>query len=334
MTTAARRKLAAPTLAMLPRIADSLSFLYAEAVRIVQDDTGVCAQVESTRGLDRVYIPTAALSCVLLGPGTSITQPAMATFARHGTTLVGVGAGGVRSYAGILPASLTTTWLERQVRAWASDESRLRVAIAMYEKRFGDASAPGGVTLAQLRGLEGQRIKALYRLLATKYGIKRFKRNYDPDSWDDQDPVNKALSAANTCMYGVVHAAVLALGCSPALGFVHNGTQAAFVYDITDLYKARVTIPLAFSLHGSSDPERDARRRLREEFRAYKLMPQIVTDIQALLDPEQTRDTSPDRTSDLVNLWDPQLGAVPAGVNYGFEVSTTDVADLTAHDLE
>ena len=33
----ARRRLAAPTVAMLPRIADSLSFLYLDIVRIHQD---------------------------------------------------------------------------------------------------------------------------------------------------------------------------------------------------------------------------------------------------------------------------------------------------------
>ncbi|MGW3353750.1 type I-E CRISPR-associated endonuclease Cas1e [Nonomuraea rubra] len=319
MSANARRKLASPTLAMLPRVADSLSFLYAEAVRIVQDDTGVCAQVASRSGTDRVYLPTASLACILLGPGTSITQPAMATIARHGTSLVCVGAGGVRSYAGIVPASLTTTWLEKQVRAWAGDDSRLQVAISMYEMRFGGSSVPEGVTLAQLRGLEGQRIKALYRMMATKYRIQRFKRNYDPESWDDQDPVNKALSGANSCMYGVVHAAVLALGCSPALGFIHSGTQMAFVYDVADLYKARITIPMAFSLHSSQDPEREARRRLREEFRAFKLMPQIVTDIQTLLDPDGAGNTAGDRTADLVHLWDPDAGPLPAGVNYGYE---------------
>lgn len=319
MTGTARRRLAAPTLAMLPRIADSLSFLYAEAVRIVQDDTGVCAQVESPKGVDRVYLPTAALACILLGPGTSITQPAMATIARHGTSLVCVGAGGVRSYAGIMPASLTTHWLEKQVRAWADDQTRLQVAIRMYEMRFGVGAAPAGATLAKLRGLEGQRIKALYRMLATKHGIKRFKRNYDPDSWDSQDSINKAMSGANSCMYGVVHAAVLALGCSPALGFIHNGTQMSFVYDVADLYKARVTIPLAFSLHASADPEREARRRLREEFRALKLLPQIVADIQTLLDPESTPATAGDRSVDVVHLWDPHLGPLPAGVNYGVD---------------
>ncbi|MFE3455543.1 type I-E CRISPR-associated endonuclease Cas1e [Nonomuraea sp. NPDC059194] len=324
MSKSARRRLGAPTLAMLPRVADSLSFLYAEAVKIVQDDTGVCAQVDTARGADRVYIPTAALACILLGPGTSITQPAMATIARHGTSLVCVGAGGVRSYAGIMSASLTTSWLEKQVKAWANDELRLAVAVRMYEARFGSASAPTGATLAQLRGLEGQRVKALYRILATKYGVKRFKRNYDPDAWDDQDPVNKALSGANSCMYGIVHAAVLALGCSPALGFIHSGTQMAFVYDIADLYKARVTIPMAFSLHASEDPERDARRRLREDLRAYRLMPQIVADIQALLDPSGVQD-APERNNDLVHLWDPQAGPLPSGMNYGFEYGETSL---------
>jgi CRISPR-associated protein Cas1 len=323
VNTNARRKLGAPTLAMLPRIVDSLSFLYLESVRIVQDDTGVCAQVESPRGTERVYLPTAALACLLLGPGTSITQPAMATFARHGTSLVCVGAGGVRSYAGILPASLTTTWLERQARAWANDALRLQVAIRMYTHRFGNA--PASATLAQLRGMEGQRVKALYRILSDKYGIKRFRRNYDPAAWDTQDPVNLALSAANACMYGIVHAAVLALGCSPALGFIHSGTQLAFVYDIADLFKMRVTVPLAFSLHASPNAEREARRKLREEFRLLKLMPEIITAIQQVLDPDSAGPL-PDRTTDITHLWDPQAGALPAGVNYGDDRDLPDTS--------
>lgn len=299
---------------MLPRISDSLSFLYLESVRIVQDDTGVSAQVENTHGTDRIYLPTAALACVLLGPGTSITQPALATFARHGTTLVCVGAGAVRSYANIIPTSLSTNWLTKQARVFADDTLRLDAATRMYRRRFA-TPVPDGITLAQLRGMEGQRVKTLYRVLAAKYRIGRFKRNYDPDKWDDQDPVNLALSAANTCLYGVVHAAISALGCSPALGMIHSGAQHAFVYDIADLYKAQLTIPLAFSLHDSADPEREARRHLREKFRLVKLLPNIVADIQHVLDPTVDAPDS-ETTTDLVHLWDPQRGAVPAGVNY------------------
>lgn len=313
----ARRRLAAPTVAMLPRIADSLSFLYLDIVRVLQDDSGVCAEITTERhGRETVYLPTAALSCVLLGPGTSITARAMSTLARHGTTVLTTGSGGVRCYAASLPDSLTTIWLERQARAWADDQRRLAVASAMYEKRFGHGTAPPGSNLDTLRGMEGQRIKSLYRLLAQQYKIGRFRRSYDPESWDSQDPVNLALSSANTCLYGIVHAAIRALGCTPALGYVHSGNQQAFVYDIADLYKAQLTIPLAFSLHASTNPEAEARRSFRDGLRLFRLLPRIVTDIRELLDPE-TKQEPPDPEEQLVNLWDPIRGALPGGTNHG-----------------
>ncbi|MET8721462.1 type I-E CRISPR-associated endonuclease Cas1e [Streptomyces misionensis] len=311
---------------MLPRIADSLSFLYLDMVRVVQDDTGVCAQIQvDAERTDLVYIPTAALSCLLLGPGVSITTPALNTLARHGTSVVSVGAGGVRAYAGILSDSLTTHWLEQQVICWSDPQRRLGVAVRMYGMRFRDADLPTTVTLEQLRGLEGQRMKAFYKILAQQHGIGRFRRNYHPDQWEAQDPVNLALSAANTCLYGIVHAALLALGLSPALGFVHAGTQHAFVYDIADLYKAETTLPLAFALHNSDNPEQDARRRFRENLRLLKLLPRIVRDVQSLLTPRGANNIDVHAGDDesqekhdvqMVHLWDPKAGVLPAGVNY------------------
>lgn len=332
----AKHKLGTPTLAMLPRVSDSLSFLYLEAVRVVQDDTGVCAQIETTDGTDRVYLPTAALACILLGPGTSITQPALATIARHGTTIVCTGSGGVRCYANIMPTSLSTRWLERQAKIFSDDNLRVDAATRMYQRRF-STTMPDGMSLQQLRGLEGQRVKTLYKILAQRHKIQRFKRNYDPARWDDADPVNKALSAANTCLYGVTHAAITALGCSPALGFIHAGKQHAFIYDIADLYKAETTIPLAFSLHASTDPERDARRALREQFRLVKMLPRIVTDIQYILDPttanayHDSQEPS-DLAVDLVHLWDPQIGRLAAGVNYGDDPFDDEFDDAGPND--
>ncbi|MET8679998.1 type I-E CRISPR-associated endonuclease Cas1e [Streptomyces sp. NPDC004647] len=307
---------------MLPRIADSLSFLYLDMVRVVQDDTGVCAQIQVDQDrTDLVYIPTAAVSCLLLGPGVSITTPALTTLARHGTSVVCTGAGGVRAYAGILPDSLTTHWLEQQVNAWSDTQRRLDVAVRMYSMRFSDDEVPDGTTLAQLRGMEGQRMKALYKILAQQHGIGRFRRNYHPDQWHQQDPVNLALSAANTCLYGIVHAAILALGCSPALGFVHTGTQHAFVYDIADLYKAEITLPVAFSLHQSPNPEQEARRKFREELRLLRLLPRVVRDVLLLLTSDAHPDPDADdraerRDVEMVHLWDPKAGILPAGVNY------------------
>lgn len=316
MNKNARQRLAAPTVAMLPRAADSLSFLYLDIVRVYQDDTGVCAQVETeARGKELVYLPTAALSCVLLGPGTSITARALTTFSRHGTTVLISGAGGVRCYSAMVPSSLSTTWLERQARAWAEDEQRLAVARRMYEHRFGAGTVQEKTSIAQLRGMEGQRVKAMYRLLTQQYKLSRFRRSYNPEDWDDQDPVNRALSSANTCLYGIVHAAIIALGCSPALGFVHSGNQQAFVYDIADLYKAELTIPLAFSLHASANPEQQARVGFREGLRLFALMPRIVADIQRLLCPDADV-SSPDLEEQIVDLWDPISGAVPGAINH------------------
>ncbi len=301
---------------MLPRAGDSLSFLYLDIATVQLDDTGVAARIESPqRGPEIVYLPTAALSCLLLGPGTSITAPALKMLARHGTTVVCTGSGGVRCYSAMTPASLTTRWLERQAAAWADSGQRLSVATRMYTQRFGAAATPAGATLEQLRGLEGQRVKSLYRLLAQQHRIGRFRRVYDPASWDSQDPVNLALSSANTCLYGIVHATTLALGCSPALGFIHSGNQQAFIYDIADLYKAELTIPLAFSLHNSTHPEQEARRSFRDGLRLFKLMPRIVADIQRLLAPDE-QVTPPDPEEQLVDLWDPVTGTVPGGANY------------------
>ncbi|GAA3757391.1 type I-E CRISPR-associated endonuclease Cas1e [Salinactinospora qingdaonensis] len=315
----ARRLLTAPTVAMLPRVADSLSFLYLENVRVVQDDTGVCAQIQPPDGeTSRVYLPVASLSCILLGTGTSATNPAMATCARHGTTVVWSGAGGVRMYSGSQPSDLTTEWLERQARAWADDTTRLEVASRMYQMRF-NTPVPEGTTLQQLRGLEGQRMKALYHSMAQRHRLRGFKRNYNPENWDTQNPVNQAVSAANTALYGATHAAILALGCSPALGFIHSGKQQSFVYDIADLYKAQHTIPLAFALSNSTHPDREARIRLRENFRLYRLMPKIANDIQRLLNPDITDAAAPEET-ELVHLWDPDLGPVDAGINHAAEV--------------
>lgn len=320
---------------MLPRIGDSLSFLYLDMMRIIQDDTGLIAFPAEGAPRRRLRIPTAALSCLLLGPGTSITAPALATLARHGTTVVCTGAGAVRTYAGISAPGQSSRWLEAQAAAWADEQTRLAVATRMYLKRFG-GGVPAGTGLAQLRGLEGQRMKALYRMLATQHRLPRFKRTYDPQDWEGQDPVNLALSAANTCLYGIVHAAILALGCTPGLGFVHTGTTHSFVYDIADLYKAELTLPLAFSLHGSDNPENNARRAFRSGLRLYKLMPRIVSDIQALLLPGET--PPDDRDIDLedvrlVHLWDPQTGAIGGGTNYGGDQLGTP-ADEEAADWQ
>lgn len=94
--------------------------------------------------------------------------------------------------------------------------------------------------------MEGIRVRRAYAEASQKYGIEWKGRNYDQDDWSKGAPINRALSAANASLYGVCHAGILSAGYSPGLGFIHTGKMLSFVYDIADLYKAELTIPVAF----------------------------------------------------------------------------------------
>ena len=101
-------------------------------------------------------------------------------------------------------------------------------------------------------------------------------------------------------------------GYSPALGFIHTGKQLSFVYDIADLYKAEITIPVAFwavSL-GTQDLYKRVRRGCREAFKSQRLLKRILPDIDRLLDISNlSPDHAPDPDVDPAApspWWDPE----------------------------
>jgi hypothetical protein len=140
--------------------------------------------------------------------------------------------------------------------------------------------------LQQVRGLEGQRVRQAYARASAEYGVVWHGRRYDRSSWNSGDPVNRALSAANALLNGLCHAAIVSGGYSPALGFIHTGKQLSFVYDIADLYKVEITIPLAFRTVAESTDQVHSRVRLacREAFKEQQLLKRILPDIDNLLD--------------------------------------------------
>lgn len=271
MTTVGRR----PTrVAELARAVDRISFLYLDRCIVHRDSNAITATDE--RGV--VHIPASAVGALLLGPGTSVTHQAMVLAADSGMTVVWVGERGVRYYAHGLSLSRSSRLLEAQAEAVVNQRSRLRVARAMYGMRFPteDVSL---LTMQQLRGREGARVRAVYREHSARTGVAWDRRVYDPADWEAGDPINRALSAAHSCLYGVVHAVVVALGCSPALGFVHTGHHRSFVYDIADLYKAEYTVPVAFDVAAEQPADLDGstRRRLRDMFHDGQLVLRLLS---------------------------------------------------------
>jgi len=98
------------------------------------------------------------VSAVLLGPGTPITRDAFRHLSAHGTAIFAVGAGGTRHYTAPPIFERIAALAQRQAVYYASERSRLMVALRMYDKRFGER--PRAISLGALRGMEAARIKA------------------------------------------------------------------------------------------------------------------------------------------------------------------------------
>lgn len=301
---------------LLPHVSDSWSHLYIERGRIDQEALGIALHDE--RG--KVAVPCAMLSLLMLGPGTSITHAAIRTLADHGCLIMWVGEQGVRFYAAGLGETRSNRNLSRQAICHASPTLRMAVVRRMYQMRFDEQLDPE-LTLQQIRGMEGVRVRESYAAAAREWGVEWRGRSYKRERWDAADPINRALSVATSCLYGLCHAAIVAAGYSPGLGFIHSGRILSYVYDVADLYKTQVAIPAAFAATAESvadDLDGRVRRMCRESYIATRLLDRIVSDLAQLLGTEPIEEP-PDgnaQTTELGGLWAPS-SEVPGGINYG-----------------
>ncbi|HMO82189.1 MAG TPA: type I-E CRISPR-associated endonuclease Cas1e [Pyrinomonadaceae bacterium] len=307
-------------LTTLPKVRDSYSYLYVEHCRIEQD-----AKAIAFFDLDgKTSVPCANLSLLMIGPGSAITHSAVKALADNGCLIMWSGEGAVRFYALGLGETRGSRRLLRQAYLSSLPRLRLRVVRRMYEMRFAEELSDE-LTLQQIRGREGVRVRTAYSQASAQTGVPWLGRSYNKDAWFSADPVNRALSAANSCLYGVCHAAIVSAGYSPALGFIHSGRMLSFVYDIADLYKADISIPLAFEIvkESEDDIERRVRYRLRDAFHESRFLSRIIPDIENALDIRTDDAEVAFDLDDLVpgGLWDGGDNTVPGGVNYGDEQS-------------
>lgn len=300
---------------LLPKVRDSWSYLYVEHARIDQDSKAIAIQ----DAFGKTPVPCTSLSLLMLGPGTTITHAAINVLSKTGCLVAWTGEGGVRFYSQGLGETRSSRRFLWQAWQWADERRRLAVVMQMYRMRFDEDLDPG-LTLQQIRGREGIRIREAYAKASRDYGIEWTGRAYNRARWSQSDAVNRALSAANSCLYGVCHAAIVAAGYSSAIGFIHTGKMLSFVYDIADLYKVEMTIPAAFraAADETDSLERQVRLHCRDQFKEHRLLSRIVRDIDTALNV-QVADDDDQFADDFAapgGLWDPG-GAVAGGENYG-----------------
>ncbi|MGH2532276.1 MAG: type I-E CRISPR-associated endonuclease Cas1e [Thermomicrobiales bacterium] len=302
---------------VLPKVRDSWSYLYVERCRIDQEAKAIA--LHDVNG--KVPVPCAALTLLMLGPGTTITQAAVRALAENGCMVTWTGEEAVRFYAQGMGETRSSRHLLHQAWLWADPIRRLDVIMRMYRMRFAEP-LDAGLTLQQIRGKEGIRVREAYARASRESGVEWRGRSYQRQDWSAADPVNRALSCANSALYGICHAAIVSAGYSPALGFIHTGKMLSFVYDIADLYKADLTIPTAFreATAGGDGLEGRVRRACRDAFHEGRLLPRIVQDIDRALalDPGTEGEPLMDFDADAAapgGLWDPDVGQVAGGTN-------------------
>lgn len=231
-------------------------------------------------------IPIANTTTVLLGTGTSITQAAVRELAKAGVMLGFCGGGGTPLFAGtdftqevawLAPQSeyRPTEYLQHWVRFWFDDTLRLQAARLFQQARLARireqwaskalrdhgfepdlgaleqalAAASSAILVASdtmtLLAEEARLTKRLYRLacLSTGYGeFTRAKRG------EGADAANGFLDHGNYLAYGLGATATWVLGVPHGLAVLHGKTRrGGLVFDVADLVKDAVILPLAFS---------------------------------------------------------------------------------------
>lgn len=231
-------------------------------------------------------IPFQTVSIIFLEPGSTVSHDALRLLARHGTGLVATGEEGVRFYASMPFGQDDSALARQQVRVWADKNQRLLVARRMYAWRLGEVLPSADLNV--LRGIEGARVKTLYRSLAKQFGLNWAGRRYDRDDPEAADRVNQALNHASAAIRAAAMIAVAATSTVPQLGFIHEDSSNAFCLDIADLYRESVCLPAAFRAvkqfeEKSSEPlERHARRSAGRALREHQVIPSMIDRIKSL----------------------------------------------------
>lgn len=310
----------------LPKLRDGLGYLYFEHGRIEQQAKSI-ALIKAINGNNEsevgevISVPAAALGVLMLGPGTTVTHAAIKTLAESGCSVLWTGEEAQRFYAQGTGETRSSARLMKQVQALATPERQLAIVIRLYRMRFQEV-LPASYTLQQLRGREGARVRDAYIKWSRDSGVPWTGRNYHRGDWQSADPINRALSAASSCLYGLAHTAIVSLGFSPALGFIHTGKQLSFVYDIADVYKLETVLPAAFTTvaESSEQVESRVRKTLRDCCHGIGLLERMSKDLLGLFDISEGTESDPWARDSAApgKLWD-SMGEVDGGKSYGNE---------------
>lgn len=259
---------------LLSKCKDRYPILYLEHGRINIDDSSVM-WIDASSNV--VALPISTIQLILLGPGTSITQEALKTIALANTHICVVSDQAFRVISSTITPTSDSRHIIKQASLSLNSDSRVLLAKKLFSKRLSDCL--DGLSIQEMMGKEGVRVKASYKTIASKYNIQWRGRVYRVGEFYQSDKPNKYLTLFNSCLYGLCTSVIISLGYSPLFGFIHQGSPLPFTYDIADLYKEFHCIDLAFLLASSNKDY--TRSELIREFSMRCASANLLDTIQA-----------------------------------------------------
>ena len=116
----------------LPRLKDSISYLYLEHAVIQQDHLSIVAIDQN----GTTPIPIASVTCLLLGPGIKITHAAIRAICDNGCMAIWCGEKMGRFYAAGMGETRSAKNLLIQAAACMDEKRHMEAVRRMYQLRF------------------------------------------------------------------------------------------------------------------------------------------------------------------------------------------------------
>ena len=285
---------------------------YLELCRVLQKDGRVLYLSENKKEYQYWNIPIANTTCLLLGTGTSITQPAMRMLAQAGVLVGFVGGGGTpllmaNEIEWFTPQSeyRPTEYIQGWMQFWFDDTKRLETAkrfqtarigfiqkawardkelklegfdVAELEKEFSTAliNIENAYSVGKLLQLEADLTKKLYKYAAKKTNQLGFVREHAK-----AENANGFLDHGNYLAYGLGATTLWVLGIPHGFAVMHGKTRrGALVFDVADLIKDAIILPWSFVCAKEKQSEKEFRSQILQSFVEHKGLDFIFDEVK------------------------------------------------------
>lgn len=262
-------------------------------------------------------IPVANTTVILLGTGTSITQAAVRMLCGAGVMMGFSGGGGTPLLAAteiewLSPQSeyRPTEYLQAWLAFWFTEHKRLQVARFLQQQRLAflaekwakdktlqrydfsvnDAALSQAIqrfrhsiessqNTTQLLQAEALLTIALYKFAANRTQTDGFVRSHEPD---ELDLANRFLNHGNYLAYGLAATCLWVLGIPHGFAVMHGKTRrGALVFDVADLVKDTIVLPLAFIAAEQGLKEQEFRQLCLQGFTQHEALDFMFDTVKA-----------------------------------------------------